>query len=102
LAYRHFRESIVHLYSDCPEGKLIGIARREAVHDEAAMEGLEVRRGQSHTLRISRQVLEDYPPLAVLELLDRLKVAAGLRARPDARYVVVQDGLSVTLEEALG
>ena len=42
LAYRHFRESIVHLYRDCPEGKLIGIARREAVHDEAAVEGLEV------------------------------------------------------------
>lgn len=27
LAYRDFRESIVHLYNECPEGKLIGIGQ---------------------------------------------------------------------------
>lgn len=44
LAYRHWQDSTVHLYRDCPEGKLIGIARREAVttEDATAMEGLEV------------------------------------------------------------
>lgn len=52
--------------------------------------------------RISQKVLEDYPPVAVVELLDRLNVAAAIRARPDTRYVVVQNGLTVTLEEAPG
>lgn len=61
----------------------------------------EVRGGASPTLRISRKVLEEYPPFAVAELLDRLKVAAAIRARPEARYVVVQNGPSVTIEEAL-
>ena len=44
LAYRHFQEAVVHLFTDCPEGKLIGIARREAVttEDATAMDGLEV------------------------------------------------------------
>jgi hypothetical protein len=32
----------VHLFTECPEGKVIGIARRVAIHDESAMEGLEV------------------------------------------------------------
>lgn len=41
LAYRHFRESVVHLYTECPEGSIIGIARRVAIHDESAMQGLE-------------------------------------------------------------
>jgi len=45
LAYRHWENSVVHLYSDCREGKLIGIARREAVHDVAAMEGLKCAGG---------------------------------------------------------
>jgi hypothetical protein len=45
LAYRHFRESIVHIFTECPEGSLIGIARRAAIKDETAMEGLEVCEG---------------------------------------------------------
>jgi len=50
-------------------------------------------------VRISQKVLEDYPAFAVLEHLDRVNVAAAMRARPDARYVVVQNGLRVILEE---
>ena len=44
LAYRHFQHTVVHLYRECPEGKLIGIARREAVatDDVTVMQGLEV------------------------------------------------------------
>jgi hypothetical protein len=44
LAYRHFGESIVHLFTDCPAGKVISIAKRDAVatDDPTAMEGLEV------------------------------------------------------------
>jgi hypothetical protein len=42
LAYRHFRESIVHLFTECPQGALIGIARRVAIKDESALKGLEV------------------------------------------------------------
>ena len=55
----------------------------------------------SHTLRISQKVLEDYPPFAVLEHLDRLNVATAIRARPYARYVMLQNGSRVTLEEAV-
>jgi len=61
----------------------------------------EVRGGKSPTLRIERKVLEDYPAFAVLHHLDRLRVAAAIRARPDAHFVIVQDGSKVTLEEAL-
>lgn len=53
-------------------------------------------------LRISRQVLESYPGFAVLEFLDRLNVATTIRARPEARYVMVQSGSRVTMEEAPG
>jgi hypothetical protein len=43
-ACRHFKESVVHLYRECPEGSGIGIAKRNvvAVDDPAAMEGLEL------------------------------------------------------------
>ena len=41
LAFRHYDEPTVHLFTDCPAGKLIGIARREAV-TETALEGLEL------------------------------------------------------------
>ena len=58
-------------------------------------------RGEPRVLRISVEVVEVYPAFAVLEHLDRLRVAAVIRARPDARYVVVQNGLRVTLEQAL-
>ena len=50
-------------------------------------------------MRISRAVLESYPAFAILELLDRLNVAAAIRARPACRLVVVQRGVRVTLEE---
>ena len=53
----------------------------------------------SMTLRISHSVLEDYPAFAILELLDRLNVAAAMRACPDCRLVIVQRGTRVTLEE---
>jgi hypothetical protein len=59
------------------------------------------RSGHLPTLRISRGVLESYPPFAVLEHLDRLNVVAAIRKRPDARFVVVENGTNVTLEEAL-
>jgi hypothetical protein len=32
----------LHLFPDCPEGKLIGIARRDAVTDQTALDGLEL------------------------------------------------------------
>ena len=36
-------------------------------------------------------------PVAVLYHLDQLNVAAAMRARADARYVVMQNGSRVTL-----
>ena len=43
LAYRHFQEAVVHLYRDCPEGKLIGISRRDAVTDRTQLGTRAVR-----------------------------------------------------------
>jgi hypothetical protein len=60
----------------------------------------DVRNGFSPTLRISRQVIESYPAFALLYHLDELKVARAMRARPEARLVVVQKGLTVALDEA--
>jgi hypothetical protein len=62
----------------------------------------EIRGGKSPTLRIARYVLEHYPAFAILEHLDRLKVAAAIRARLAAQLVVVQNGQRVTLEEVIG
>ena len=59
-----------------------------------------VRSGHSPTVRISRQVLVDFPAFAILEHLYLLKEADAVRRRPDARYVVVQKDLTVALEEA--
>ena len=42
LAFRHYSAATVHLYRDCPEGKLIGIPRREAVTQQSAVEGLKL------------------------------------------------------------
>jgi hypothetical protein len=53
------------------------------------------------TLRIAREVLETYPGWAVLVHLDRLRVAAAIRARPDARLVVRQRDNTVVLDEIL-
>jgi hypothetical protein len=39
-----------------------------------------------------RQVLTDIPAFAILEHLDRLKVADAIRRRPGASYVLLQDG----------
>ena len=44
----------------------------------------------------------DFPAFVVLHHLDELKVARAIRARPDARLVVVQNDGRVNLEEALG
>lgn len=43
--YKHFRESIVHLYTECPHGSTIAIAKRDTVviDDLSTMQGLEVR-----------------------------------------------------------
>jgi hypothetical protein len=50
------------------------------------------RDGKSPTLRIFRYVLEHYPAFIVLHHLEELKVAQVIRARPEARMVVVQNG----------
>ena len=60
----------------------------------------ELKGKPSPTLRISQGVLEAYPPFAVVEHLDRLNVAAAIRRTPNSRFVVVQNGTAVTLEEA--
>jgi hypothetical protein len=41
--YKHMHESVVHVYSECPEGSIIGIAKRDTVRsdDPVAMQGLE-------------------------------------------------------------
>jgi hypothetical protein len=62
----------------------------------------EVRGSPSLTLRISQAVLEDYPGWGVLYHLDRLRVAAAIRANPGARLVVLQKGTAVALGEAPG
>jgi hypothetical protein len=58
--------------------------------------------GKSPTLRISRHVLEHYPAFVVLYHLDQFRVAQAIRARPEARLVVVQNGAKVSLMELLG
>jgi hypothetical protein len=40
--YKHFQESIIHLYRECPEGSIIGIAKRDVLTDESDLQGLEV------------------------------------------------------------
>jgi hypothetical protein len=60
----------------------------------------EILRGKSPTLRIARTLLEgDYLPFALVEILDRLNVAAEIRKRPEARLVVVQRGTATAIEE---
>jgi hypothetical protein len=41
--YKHQDEDIVHLYTECPEGGLIAIAKRDAISTsgQSAMGGLE-------------------------------------------------------------
>jgi hypothetical protein len=42
--------------------------------------------------------MESYPAFIVIYHLDELKVARAIRARPEARLMVVQNGSKVTLE----
>ena len=60
-----------------------------------------VRSGHSPSLSISQQVLVDFPAFALLEHLDRLEVAAAIRRRPDVQFMVVQNGQTVALKEAV-
>ena len=41
--YKHMNENTLHVYTECPEGKLIAIAKRDAVNlmDPEAMKDLE-------------------------------------------------------------
>ena len=57
------------------------------------------RGGNSQTLRIGRQVLEDYPAFAVAHHLDALRVAQAIRPNPGAFLAVLQKGSMVVLEE---
>lgn len=57
------------------------------------------QRSRGGRLRISQEVLQEYPAFAILEHLDRLKVSRVLRDKPDASCVVVQKGQEVVLEE---
>jgi hypothetical protein len=59
----------------------------------------DVKGSPSPTLRISRRVLETYPGFIVVHHLDELKDAKHMRARPEAEFVVVQDGGTVTVKE---
>jgi hypothetical protein len=55
--------------------------------------------GKSPTLRITRSVLEHNPAFVILYHLDRLNVARAIRAHPETRLVVAQEGTAVTLKE---
>jgi hypothetical protein len=57
----------------------------------------DAREAPSQTLRISREVLEGYPPFAVVEHLGRLRVAERMRTQSHRRWVVVQRGSAVEL-----
>jgi hypothetical protein len=41
--FKHMHENILHVYTECPEGKIIAIAKRDSVatDDPNAMESLE-------------------------------------------------------------
>ena len=43
VGYRHMDERVLHVYTECPEGKIIAIAKRDAVNltDQEAMKGLK-------------------------------------------------------------
>jgi hypothetical protein len=42
--YKRMDTSVLHVYTECPEGKIIAIAKRDAVktNDPEAMQGLEL------------------------------------------------------------
>jgi hypothetical protein len=43
LGYKRMNENVLHVYTECPEGKIIAIAKRDSVrmNDPEAMQGLE-------------------------------------------------------------
>jgi hypothetical protein len=55
--------------------------------------------GKSSTLRIARRVLEHNPAFVILYHLDRLRVAQAIRANPDTRLVVTEEGTTIALKE---
>lgn len=44
-------------------------------------------------------MLEHNPAFVILYHLDRLNVARAIRANPEARLVVTEDGTTITLKE---
>jgi hypothetical protein len=58
----------------------------------------ELRGGKSPTLRVTRAVLEHNPAFVILYHLDRLNVARAIRAQPEARLLVTQEGTTVILK----
>ena len=75
-------------------------AECDFAQDIYTRKGRSLQSAHSPAMRISRQVLVDFPAFAVLEHLDRLNVADAIRRRPGASYVLVQKGSSVLLREA--
>ena len=59
----------------------------------------ELPGGKSPTLRITQSVLEDYPAFVIPEILDRLNVAAAIKAEPTAKLVVAQRDGQTVLEQ---
>jgi hypothetical protein len=56
-------------------------------------------RGKPLILQITKVVLDDNPAFIVLEYLDRLQVAQAIKANPDIRFVLSQEGSGVVLAE---
>jgi hypothetical protein len=56
----------------------------------------------SSAYSVGSLVLGDSPTFVVLHHLDELRVAQAIRARPEARLVLVQNGSRVTLEDVTG
>jgi hypothetical protein len=44
--YKRMNTNVLHVYTECPEGSIIGFARQVAIKDESAMAGLEVCRAK--------------------------------------------------------
>lgn len=40
LAYKHLQGATVHLYTECPNGSVISIAKRDAIQNEMSIEGM--------------------------------------------------------------
>lgn len=55
--------------------------------------------GECYTLRITRRVIEDTEPLALVEVLNFWKVAEMLRKQPDAYTLVKSSPTGVVVEQ---